>query len=228
MKDFVEDTQHLLHALDSRMDMLLEGAQGTFLDIDHGTYPYVTSSNTTIGGAFTGTGLPPRSSDRIIGVAKAYITRVGDGHLPTEQKNAYGEAMQTAGNEFGATTGRPRRCGWFDVPLSRKANELNGFHEIALTKLDILDRFPEIPLCTGYSIDGEKAERFPSTLHDFERAEPVYETMAGWQESTKGATEWDNLPDNAMRYVERIEDEIGVRVSCISTGPGENDIIRRD
>ncbi len=224
--DYVEDTQNLLHRLSSAgMSILAEGAQGTFLDIDHGTYPFVTSSSTTIGGAYSGTGLPPAPDDRIIGVSKAYITRVGNGNLPTEQHNSHGEVMQKKGNEFGATTGRPRRCGWFDVPLARKASEINGFGNIALMKLDVLDTFPEVPVCTSYEIDGRES-RFPS-MCEFEMVRPVYTTLPGWVRSISGITEWKKLPDNARRYVEFLEKELDVSISDVSTGPGEDDIIFR-
>ena len=225
MADFIEDTQSLLHQLDSnKLDILVEGAQGTFLDVDHGTYPFVTSSNTTIGGAYSGTGLPPRHDDVILGIAKAYITRVGSGPLPTEQCNSYGQTMQREGNEVGATTGRSRRCGWFDVPLAKKASEINGFHGIALMKIDVLDSFPEVPVCTSYTFDGDES-RVPSTMHEFENVQPVYTTLQGWQKKTSGETEWKHLPDNARRYVDFLEKEIDVPITYVSTGPGENDII---
>ncbi|MDD5434966.1 MAG: adenylosuccinate synthase [Nitrospira sp.] len=219
LKEFVADTSLLLNkVMDDGKNILFEGAQGTHLDVDHGTYPYVTSSNSTSGGACTGTGVGPTKIDKVVGVAKVYTTRVGSGPFPTELLDETGEFLRSTGKEFGATTGRPRRCGWFDVPATSYAVKVNGFTDIALTKLDVLDNLNEIRICVGYRHNGKSYNEMPSELKVLEECEPVYETMAGWKASTAGISEYDSLPENAKRYIERIQTLIAVDISIISTG----------
>lgn len=219
LKEFVVDTPILLDmAMTEGKNILFEGAQGTHLDVDHGTYPYVTSSNSTAGGACTGTGVGPTKIDRVVGVVKAYTTRVGSGPFPTELNDETGEFLRSTGKEFGATTGRPRRCGWFDVPATSYAVKVNGFTDIALTKLDVLDNLGEISICVGYKYNGESYNDMPSALKVLEGCEPVYEKMAGWRATTAGISDYNALPDNAKKYIERIQTLIGVNISIISTG----------
>ncbi len=203
--------------------VLLEGAQGTMLDIDHGTYPYVTSSSTVAGGACTGTGLSPRQIGKVTGIAKAYCTRVGNGPFPSEDFGEEGERLRQQGHEFGTTTGRPRRCGWFDAVAIRHACALNGCDQIALMKLDVLDGFKEIKICVGYRYEGEVIDYVP---YDLEGVEPVYETFPGWQK-VEGIADYDALPDSAKAYIETIERVSGVRVGIISTSPDREDTIIR-
>ena len=198
--------------------ILLEGAQGTMLDIDFGTYPYVTSSNTTIGGASTGLGMNPRIIDRVIGVVKAYTTRVGNGPFPTELNDETGETIRTVGGEFGATTGRPRRCGWFDAVVARYAAELNGIDCLAMMKLDVLDRFEEIRICTSYRAGGQRLESFPAFCHVLDGLEPEYITLPGWKTPTSGIRSYGDLPRNAAAYIEKIESLAGVPVRLLSVG----------
>lgn len=219
LKEFVVDTPILLDmAMTEGKNILFEGAQGTHLDVDHGTYPYVTSSNSTAGGACTGTGVGPTKIDRVVGVLKAYTTRVGSGPFPTELNDETGEFLRSTGKEFGATTGRPRRCGWFDVPATSYAVKVNGFTDIALTKLDVLDNLDEISICVGYTYNGKRYDDMPSALKVLEGCEPVYEKVAGWRAATAGISDYDALPDNARKYIERIQTLIGVEISIISTG----------
>lgn len=219
LKEFVVDTPILLDmAMTEGKNILFEGAQGTHLDVDHGTYPYVTSSNSTAGGACTGTGVGPTKIDRVVGVLKAYTTRVGSGPFPTELHDETGEFLRSTGKEFGATTGRPRRCGWFDVPATSYAVKVNGFTDIALTKLDVLDNLKEINICVGYKYNGKSYNDMPSALKVLEGCEPVYEKMAGWRATTAGISDYNALPDNAKKYIERIQTLIGVNISIISTG----------
>jgi len=219
LKAFVANTVVLLHeAMRRGEDILFEGAQGTFLDIDHGTYPYVTSSNTTAGGACTGSGVPPHRMDRVVGVMKAYTTRVGEGPLPTESAEI-ADMLHAMGREFGATTGRPRRCGWFDAFATRYAAEINGFTSVALTKLDVLDALDEIKVCTGYRLDGETVEAFPAVSQALRQAEPVYETLPGWKTSTLGTTSLSDLPKEAREYINFLSNQIGVQIGLVSTGP---------
>lgn len=226
LKEFVADTSLLLHkAMLEGKNILFEGAQGTHLDVDHGTYPYVTSSNATAGGACTGTGVGPTKIDRVVGVVKAYTTRVGSGPFPTELHDETGEYLRKTGKEFGATTGRPRRCGWFDVPATSYAVMVNGFTDIALTKLDVLDSLDEISICVGYEYNGKRYDDMPSELKVLEGCEPVYETMEGWNASTAGISEYNALPDKAKRYIERIQALIGVDINIISTGFRRNETI---
>ncbi|MEM6704619.1 MAG: adenylosuccinate synthase [Acidobacteriota bacterium] len=215
----------LSRAIDEGQSILFEGAQGTLLDIDHGTYPFVTSSNSTAGGACTGTGVPPTAITGVLGILKAYTTRVGEGPFPTELHDASGEHLGRVGNEFGTTTGRPRRCGWLDLVIGRYAARINGLGSIALTKLDVLDELEEIPVCVGYEIDGQRVDDFPSDLGRLERATPVYETLPGWGQSTVGILREEDLPENARRYVSFIEESLGVPVDLISTGPRREETI---
>lgn len=205
--------------------ILFEGAQGMMLDVDHGTYPYVTSSNMHAGQAAIGSGTGPDALDYILGITKAYTTRVGEGPFPTEQDNEIGQFLGEKGNEFGTTTGRKRRCGWFDSVLVRQAVKITGIHGIALTKLDVLDGMEKIKLCTGYEADGEKFDYFPSSTARQWRVKPVYETMEGWTESTRAARSWAELPAQAIKYVKRIEELIGAPVTLLSTSPERDDTI---
>ncbi len=219
LRDFITDTAVLLNrALRQGKNILFEGAQGTHLDVDHGTYPYVTSSNATSGGACTGTGVGPTKIDKVIGVVKAYTTRVGSGPFPTELQDATGEFLRDKGREYGATTGRPRRCGWFDAVATRYAADVNGFTGMVLTKMDVLDDLDEIRICTGYRYQGKQYTDMPSQLNVLEDCEPVYETIRGWKASTAGLSDYEALPLNAKKYIERIKELIGVDVDIISTG----------
>jgi adenylosuccinate synthase len=218
------DTAALLNgAINEGKSVLFEGAQGTMLDIDHGTYPFVTSSSAAAGGACTGTGVPPTRIDGIVGVTKAYITRVGSGPFPSEDTGEAGERIRKAGNEFGSVTGRPRRCGWFDVPLLQYTAMVNGFDSLIVTKLDVLDDLAEIPVCTGYRLNGRELHEMPATNHDIERIETVYERLPGWRRSTRGVSSYDDLPSEAKQYIEFLETRSGVEVGCVSTGPERNE-----
>ncbi|MBN1478389.1 adenylosuccinate synthase [Candidatus Sumerlaeota bacterium] len=208
--------------------ILAEGAQGAMLDIDHGTYPFLTSSNTTTGGVCTGLGVPPRAIGEIWGVSKAYTTRVGEGPFPTEELGEMGETLRQAGSEYGATTGRPRRCGWLDVPALRRAVALCGVTKLALTKIDVLDDLDEIPVAVDYATpDGEEAV-FPITAEQFAEVKPVLETQPGWKNRTHAARTWDDLPERAQQYVEWISELVGVPIAMISTGSDRQHTIRRD
>ena len=223
---FVSDVATILNeSIDAGEKILFEGAQGTGLDVDFGTFPFVTSSNATAGGACTGTGVPPTKIDAVLGVAKAYTTRVGDGPMPTELTDADGEKLRDVGNEFGATTGRPRRCGWFDACLVRHAAQINGLGAIALTKLDVLDSFEEIQFCSHYVCDGEDVSYFPTQLGKLGRCVPQYEKMMGWGEPTGNARTWSDLPEAAKRYVERVQEVIGLPVVMVSVGPSREEAI---
>lgn len=205
--------------------VLLEGAQGSLLDVDHGTYPFVTSSNTTAGGAAIGVGISPRSIDAALGVVKAYTTRVGAGPLPTEFDAAFGDHVRTLGNEFGATTGRPRRCGWFDAVVVRYAVRVNGLTGLAITKLDVLDTVERIGLCTGYRMDGEVMTEFPGDLADLDGIEPVYEWFDGWRESTAGARSLPDLPRAARAYLDRVQELVECSAQYVSVGTRRDQII---
>src|SRR3972149_6787960 len=219
LSDFITDTAILLNrVLREGKNVLFEGAQGTHLDVDHGTYPYVTSSNATAGGACTGTGVGPTKIDKVLGVVKAYTTRVGSGTFPTELRDKTGEFLRDKGREYGATTGRPRRCGWFDALTTSYAAKVHGFTEMAVTKLDVLDDLDEIKICVGYRYHGKRYDEMPSELKVLEGCEPVYESMAGWKASTAGLSEYGALPQKAQRYLARIEELIGVEIGIISTG----------
>ena len=205
--------------------ILFEGAQGALLDIDHGTYPYVTSSNTVAAQAATGSGLGPSAIDYVLGICKAYTTRVGAGPFPTEQRNEIGEEIGKRGHEFGTVTGRPRRCGWFDAVLVRQTVQTSGIDGLALTKLDILDGFSEIQVCVGYRLDGTRIDYLPAGERAQARVEPIYETIEGWQQRTAGARSWAELPAQAIKYVRRIEELVGCPVALLSTSPEREDTI---
>ncbi len=205
--------------------ILFEGAQGVMLDVDHGTYPFVTSSNTVAGQVAVGAGIGPSSIGYVLGITKAYTTRVGSGPFPTEQDNEVGEQLGTRGHEFGVVTGRKRRCGWFDAVMVRQAVRVAGITGIALTKLDVLDGFGELRICTGYRLDGETIDYFPASIRDQARVEPVYETIDGWSESTRGARSWAALPATAVKYVRRIEELIEAPVALLSTSPERDDTV---
>ena len=205
--------------------ILFEGAQGALLDVDHGTYPFVTSSNTVAANAATGSGMGPRAIGYVLGIAKAYVTRVGAGPFPTEQDNDVGRLIGRRGNEFGTNTGRPRRCGWFDAVLARQAARICGIDGIALTKLDILDGFDEIKVATGYRLDGKEIDYLPASQSAQARIEPIYETIEGWKGVTSKARSWADLPAQAIKYVRRIEELVGVPVALLSTSPERDDTI---
>lgn len=218
------DTAHLLNnMIREGKSVLFEGAQGTMLDIDFGTYPFVTSSSAAAGGACTGTGVPPNKIDGIIGVSKAYITRVGAGPFPSEDLTALGENIRRAGNEYGAVTGRPRRCGWFDVPLLRYTAEVNGFDSLIITKLDVLDEMDEIPVCIAYQIDGGIITHMPASTRSMESIKPVFERLPGWKRSTQGIAKLADLPANARRYLDFLEEKTGVEIGSVSNGPERNE-----
>jgi adenylosuccinate synthase len=217
---FVADTAYLLNnALDAGKNVMFEGAQGALLDIDHGTYPFVTSSSSTAGGAVTGTGVGPTRIGTVIGVTKAYVTRVGEGPFPTEIDGHSAELLRARGQEYGAVTGRPRRCGWLDIPLLRYSNMINSTEWLVVTKMDVMDECPEIPVCTGYKIDGKATDVIPADIVGFKKIEPIYTTMKGWMSSTEGITEYDKLPKLAQEYMQFIERESGAKIGMISTGP---------
>ncbi len=221
VRDMVCNTPfYLNNALSEGKKVLLEGAQGNLLDIDHGTYPFVTSSNPSIGGALMGTGLNWSHINSVTGIAKAYVTRVGEGPFPTEDKTEGGTILRDRGGEYGATTGRPRRCGWFDAELLRHAKRINGLTSIALTKLDVLSGFDRIKVAVGYKLDGRKIDYFPSALHH--RLKPIYEEREGWKEDITGCRNFNELPENARKYVEYLEEIMDLKVSIISVGPDRN------
>jgi adenylosuccinate synthase len=220
VRPFVADTGRLLHTiLAEGGSVMFEGAQGTMLDIDHGTYPFVTSSSATAGGAATGTGVGPTAIGTVISVTKAYVTRVGGGPFPTEIHDAAGEELRARGNEYGAVTGRPRRCGWLDIPLLRYSNQVNGAEWLVITKLDVLDTLAEIPVCVGYEIGGRTTDEIPADVDGLEQINPVYTTLKGWKESTEGITEFEKLPHAAREYLRFQERESGARIGMVSTGP---------
>src|SRR6187402_586081 len=229
MAPWVTDVSLFLsRARAARRSIMFEGAQGTLLDIDHGTYPYVTSSNATIGGVCTGLGVPPRAIDGVLGVAKAYTTRVGSGTLPTELTGEMGNRLRESGQEFGAVTGRPRRCGWYDAVAVRYAVRVNGLDALALTKLDVLDGLPELQVCTGYRLRGAVIEDMPGDLAQFSACEPIYETIGGWSQPTAGVRKYEALPAEARAYIARIEAITGVPAAVLSTGSAREDTIIRD
>lgn len=226
LREYTTDQGPLIEsAVTGNVKMLVEGANALMLDIDNGTYPYVTSSNTGLGGVFTGLNLHPRKVREIVGVVKAYTTRVGSGPFPTEQLNAYGEKLQQVGREFGVTTGRKRRCGWLDLVVVKFSTSINWYDAINLTKLDILDDFEEIQIATEYKLDGQTLPSFPADLSVLERVEVVYQTLPGWKSSTVGLRRWSDLPANAKKYIEFIEAFIGVKIKYIGTGPGQENMI---
>ena len=220
---YIGDTRSIIaESMRQNKNILCEGAQGTMLDIDHGSYPFVTSSNTISGGACTGLGIPPNKIDSIIGVIKAYTTRVGEGPFPTELSDSDGTMLQDEGREFGATTGRPRRCGWFDGVIGRYAVELNGITEIVITKLDVLDKMKTIKVCVAYEHKGERIENITDDVSILENVTPVYEALDGWQAKTAGATRLDQLPAKARAYIDFLQEQVGVKASLISTGQDRN------
>jgi adenylosuccinate synthase len=223
---FVCDTAALMNrALGEGESIMFEGAQGTMLDIDHGTYPFVTSSSATSGGAVTGTGVPPNAISTVVGVTKAYCTRVGAGPFPSEVEGEIADQLRARGNEYGAVTGRPRRCGWVDLPLLRYAQTINGVNWWVVTKLDVLDELSEIPVCVGYKINGKKTDAVPALATGFDRVTCVYEKMPGWRQSTVGITEFDKLPKKARDYLHFLEAETGARIGMVSTGPDRDQTI---
>jgi adenylosuccinate synthase len=223
---FVQPVWKMLNEARSRgRRILFEGAQGVLLDIDHGTYPFVTSSNTVSGTAASGSGMGPGAVGFVLGIAKAYTTRVGSGPFPTEQDNDVGERLGTRGHEFGTVTGRKRRCGWLDAVLLRQSVAVSGITGIALTKLDVLDGFEEIQVCTGYRLNGEVLDYYPASAPDQAAVEPIYETMEGWSESTFGARSWADLPAQAIKYIRRVEELIQCPVALVSTSPEREDTI---
>jgi len=226
LKPYVVDTALLLdQALKSGKNVLLEGSQGTLLDVDHGTYPFVTSSNPTAGGASTGSGIGPTKITRVIGILKAYTTRVGSGPFPTELFDADGDALRKIGGEVGVTTGRNRRCGWFDAPIARYAVRVNGLTDFFLTKLDVLTGWEKIPVCVAYEVDGVRVEELPASQTDFHHAKPIYEYLPGWKENISKAKSVEDLPDNAREYVKFLEKVSGAPISAIGVGPGRDETI---
>lgn len=226
LKPYICNTTDLLHkAIQNDKAVLLEGAQGTLLDVDHGTYPYVTSSSPTSGGACTGSGIPPTALEKVMGITKAYCTRVGNGPFPTELTGETGELLRKKGAEFGATTGRPRRCGWLDLVALKYVCRINGINELTLTKMDVMDGFEEIKVCTSYKINGEETEVFPLCLDEIREVEPVYTSLPGWKNSIEGITAWDQLPSTAQSYIRFIEEYLGVKFTIISTGPKRSETI---
>jgi adenylosuccinate synthase len=228
LSPYVKNTsKYLYDAWKNGDSIILEGAQGCLLDIDFGSYPYVTSSNPTSGGAISGTGLPPQSLEEIIGVIKAYTTRVGSGPFPSEDTEDIGELLRKSGSEFGATTGRPRRCGWFDVVAAQHAVRLNGFTQFALTKLDVLDNFEKIQVCTNYKMKGEVVNDFPAGINQLSSCKPVYETIDGWQSPTDHCRNFEELPENARKYIGYLEEKIQVPIKYVSVGVDRRQIIFR-
>jgi adenylosuccinate synthase len=226
LKPYVTDTSLLLNqALQQGKVVLLEGSQGTLLDVDHGTYPFVTSSNPTAGGASTGSGIGPTKITRVIGILKAYTTRVGSGPFPTELFDEDGEALRKIGGEVGVTTGRNRRCGWFDAPIARYAVRVNGLTDLFLTKLDVLTGWEKIPVCVAYEIDGKRVEELPASQSDFHHAKPIYEYLSGWKENISKAKSVADLPKNAQEYVKFLEKISGAPMSAIGVGPGRDETI---
>jgi adenylosuccinate synthase len=218
----------LTQAMAAGQSILFEGAQGTLLDIDHGTYPYVTSSNASVGGVCTGLGIPPRAIGRVLGVVKAYTTRVGEGPLPTELTGEMGNRLRESGNEYGAVTGRPRRCGWYDAVAVRYGVRINGLDALALTKLDVLDALEQIDICTSYTCGGKTLTDFPSDMGQLSACVPVYESMPGWSTPTAGVRRFDQLPEAARKYIARLEEVTGVRAAIVSTGSERDDTIIRE
>lgn len=229
LRPYLTDTTRYLNArLRDGARVLCEGAQGTMLDIDHGTYPYVTSSNASIGGACTGLGIPPRAVHGVLGVAKAYTTRVGEGPLPTELTGEMGERLRESGQEYGASTGRPRRCGWYDAVAVRYAVRVNGIDALALTKLDVLDGLERVDICTGYAVGDRTLTEFPADLNTVGPCTPIYESWPGWSSPTKGVTRFEQLPTEARRYIARLEEVSGVPMAVVSTGSDRGETIIRE
>jgi adenylosuccinate synthase len=226
IRPLVADTGRLLHGILAKGgSVMFEGAQGTMLDIDHGTYPYVTSSSATAGGAATGTGVGPTAIGTVISVTKAYVTRVGGGPFPTEIQGGIGDHLRARGHEYGAVTGRPRRCGWLDLPMLRYSNQVNSTEWLVVTKLDVLDELDEIPICIGYEIDGKISDEIPADVRGLEAIKPRYTTLKGWRQSTEGIAEYDRLPQAARDYLAFQERESGAKIGMISTGPDRDHTI---
>ncbi|MET0467113.1 MAG: adenylosuccinate synthase [Aeromicrobium sp.] len=226
LRPFVADTALVLHdALRDDKTVLLEAGQATLLDVDHGTYPFVTSSSATTGGACTGSGIAPTEITRVIGIVKAYATRVGEGPFPTELFDDDGDRLRTNGGEFGTTTGRPRRCGWYDAPVARYAARINGVTDFVMTKLDVLTGWEQIPVCVAYDVDGERVDEMPMTQTGFHHAKPIYEYFPGWSEDISGAREFSDLPANAQSYVREIEAISGSRISAVGVGPDREETV---
>ena len=228
LEPYISNTSCLINrAMDAGEKVLFEGAQGTLLDVDHGTYPYVTSSSACAGGACTGLGVGPTRIDGCLGILKAYTTRVGNGPFPTEMHGEEAEALRREGDEYGATTGRARRCGWFDAVVARYAVQLNDIKALAVTKLDVLDSYPRLKLCVGYELDGKRIEQLPASIRQVQDCRPIYEEMPGWNCNTRGIKSYEELPLNTRRYLERIQELVGAEVALISTGPERNESIIR-
>lgn len=224
----IADTSLILNkALDEGKTVLFEGGQATMLDVDHGTYPFVTSSNATAGGACTGSGVGPTKIDSVIGIVKAYTTRVGEGPFPTELHDEWGDRLRDVGHEFGTTTGRPRRCGWYDAVIARYSSRVNGLTDLVLTKLDVLTGIESIPVCVAYEVNGQRVDELPQDQADFAAATPIFETFPGWSEDISGATTFEDLPANAQAYVRALEDLSGCRISAIGVGPARDEIVVR-
>ncbi|MEV8506877.1 adenylosuccinate synthase [Actinoplanes sp. NPDC051475] len=228
LRPMVGDTAlELSQALDAGKVVLCEAGQATLLDVDHGTYPFVTSSNATAGGACTGSGIPPTRVDRVVAVLKAFTSRVGEGPFPTELHDETGDYLREVGHEYGTTTGRPRRIGWLDLVMGRYAQRINGVTDFVLTKLDNYDGLDEIPVCVAYEVNGVRHDEMPVSQSDFHHAEPVYETLPGWKKDISGCRHFEELPENAQRFVEYVESRIGARVSVVGVGPGREEVIER-
>lgn len=229
IKPYIADTSVIVNqSVDRGENVLFEGAQGTLLDLDHGTYPFVTSSHPIAGGACIGAGIGPTRINKVFGVAKAYTTRVGEGPFPTELNDATGERIRKEGFEFGTTTGRPRRCGWFDAVIVRFSVRMSGLTGIALTKLDVMDKLDQIKICHGYDYQGKVLKDFPASLQTLSECKPIYEVMEGWKEDTTQAKTYEELPENARKYIERIEELVGVKVSIVAIGPKRDQTIVRE
>jgi adenylosuccinate synthase len=227
LRPMVADTSLLLgNALSAGETVLLEGGQATLLDVDHGTYPFVTSSSATAGGACTGAGIPPTSVERVIAIVKAYVSRVGEGPFPTELLDDDGERLRQSGQEFGTTTGRPRRCGWYDAVVARYASRINGVTDFVLTKLDVLTGWEQIPVCVGYDVRGKRFDEMPMSQSDFHHAKPILEYFPGWSDDISKARSFDDLPLNAQAYVRALEEMSGAPISAIGVGPGRDEIIQ--
>jgi adenylosuccinate synthase len=227
LREHIRDTsRYLCEALTAGSKVLFEGAQGLMLDVDLGTYPFVTSSNTGSGAVCSGAGVPPKLIRHVVGISKAYTTRVGSGPFPTELEDETGERLRAEGGEFGATTGRPRRCGWFDAVVVRRGARISGVDSIALTKLDVLTGFPTIRVCVGYRLDGAAIDDLPALAEDLDRVEPVYEELPGWDEDLTGARSIEDLPANARAYIGRLSELIGVSVGIVSVGPARDETIK--
>ncbi|MDX1671762.1 MAG: adenylosuccinate synthase [Balneolaceae bacterium] len=226
LQPYITDTASVLHeAIERGENILLEGAQGSLLDLDHGTYPYVTSSSPTAGGACTGSAIPPMAISHVMGISKAYCTRVGNGPFPTELQDDTGEFLRKQGQEFGATTGRPRRCGWIDLVALKYAVKVNGIDELTITKIDVLDDLDEVKLCRAYHVDGKETTSYPVDLHRLEQVTPVYKTMPGWKTALPGIDSYEDLPAATRNYLDYIQEYLGIELKILSTGPGRTETL---